>query len=139
MFLRVRAFAVLSVVALSLISLVGVGALPRAQDVSAGHAGGMDAMSIDMDSGNTPANTANTIGTREDCRRINENNSLDADETAVDSIDIDVTAGGVPPYSDGGTAGTPRTIQAELLPTSTSSTIRKPTSPSKPRTPTSCL
>ena len=67
----------------------------------------MDAMSIDVDSVNTPANTATSIGTREACRRINENNSLDADETGVDALAIDVTAAGIPPYSNGGTPGDP--------------------------------
>src|SRR5688500_3055947 len=70
---------------------------------SASHAGGMHLMSIDMDPGATPANTGTTLGTREFCAQINENDTLDADEDAVDEVEIDVTAEGIPAYDDGGT------------------------------------
>ena len=55
--------------------------------------GGMDAMSIDM---NTTGNTATDLGSRQPCARINENNIQDADETAVDMITLDVTATNIP-------------------------------------------
>jgi hypothetical protein len=65
--------------------------------------GGMHAMSIDMNEEAAPANSDSTLGTREICRRINENNLMDADEDVLDGLLMDVTAAGVPPYSDGGT------------------------------------
>src|SRR5574342_616053 len=52
-----------------------------------------DAMSIDMD---ITGNTATALGTRESCARINENNTMDADETAVDTLTVDVTAVNIP-------------------------------------------
>ena len=60
--------------------------------------GGMDAMSIDMNPHDTPANTATSIGSREFCARINANDLLDADEVDVDILEIDVTTGpeGIP-------------------------------------------
>ena len=60
--------------------------------------GGMDAMSIDMNPHGIPANTATSIGSREFCARINENDLLDADEVDVDRLEIDVTTGpdGIP-------------------------------------------
>ncbi len=65
----------------------------RANDVAT-----MDAVSIDMDPAAAPANTATSIGSREFCARVNENDTLDADEDAVDTLEIDVTTGpvGVP-------------------------------------------
>ena len=68
---------------------------------------GMDAMSIDMDEEAAPANSSTALGSRENCARINENNVLDADEDVVDGVQIDVTAAGIPPYSNGGTPGDP--------------------------------
>lgn len=58
----------------------------------------MDAMSIDMDPSNSPVNTATSVGTREFCARINENDVLDADEDAADTLEFDVTTGanGIP-------------------------------------------
>ena len=60
--------------------------------------GGMDAMSIDMNPHGVPANTATSLGSREFCARINENNILDADEDDVDTLEIDITTGpgGIP-------------------------------------------
>ena len=60
--------------------------------------GGMDAMSIDMNPHAIPANTATSIGSREFCARINENDLLDADEDDIDTLEIDVTTGpqGIP-------------------------------------------
>ncbi|MFQ5472847.1 MAG: hypothetical protein ACE5FA_08190, partial [Dehalococcoidia bacterium] len=57
--------------------------------------GGMDSMSIDMNPHGTPANTATSIGSREFCARINENDLLDADEDDIDTLEIDVTTGPV--------------------------------------------
>jgi hypothetical protein len=60
-------------------------------------AGAMAAMSIDMDPSASPANTATSLGTREFCARIDQNGALDADEDAVDAVQFDVTAEGIPP------------------------------------------
>lgn len=92
------------ILAAALVALLVTGA-PREAPAFASHAGGMDAMSIDMDPSAAPANTATTLGTREACARIDENNVLDADEDVVDGLGIDVTAGGVPPYDNNGTPG----------------------------------
>lgn len=65
--------------------------------VDASHAGGMSAMGIDMDAFAAPANTATTLGTREQCARINENNILDADEDFIaDTVTFDVVADDIP-------------------------------------------
>ena len=55
-------------------------------------------MSIDMNPATTPANTPTSIGTTEICAVINENDILDADESAVDALSLDVVVGplGVP-------------------------------------------
>lgn len=60
--------------------------------------GSADAFSIDMDPSATPANTATSVGTREFCARINENDMLDADEDAIDSLTVDIVTGpnGIP-------------------------------------------
>ncbi len=59
--------------------------------------GGMGYMSLDMDPHTTPANTATSLGSIENCARINENDQLDADEdSAADTIDVDATATGIP-------------------------------------------
>jgi hypothetical protein len=60
--------------------------------------GGMDAMFIDMDPSATPGNTATSVGSTETCASVNENNTLDADEDSIDTLAIDITAQGVPPY-----------------------------------------
>ena len=44
---------------------------------------GMDRMNIDTEEEATPANTSSSIGSVEGCRRINENDVLDADEDVV--------------------------------------------------------
>lgn len=65
--------------------------------VGASHAGGMAAMAIDMDPFASPGNTATTLGTRESCAQINENNVLDADENfTADTITLDVVAVDIP-------------------------------------------
>ena len=54
-------------------------------------------MAIDMDPFSAPANTATTLGTREQCARINENNILDADEDFIaDTVTFDVVAVDIP-------------------------------------------
>ena len=67
----------------------------------------MQAMSIDMNEEATPANTSTSLGSREVCQRIDENNVMDADEDVVDGLLIDVTAQGIPPYHDSGTPSDP--------------------------------
>jgi hypothetical protein len=64
--------------------------------VLASHAGGMDAMSIDVDPQGVPANTATSLGTRETTAYMNENNLLDGDEDMIDAMIIDITAQGIP-------------------------------------------
>jgi hypothetical protein len=82
---------------LALLALAGLTVFETSGPATASHAGGMDAMSIDMDPGATPANTATSIGTRETCARINENNFLDADEDVdADKLSVDVTADTIP-------------------------------------------
>ena len=66
--------------------------------------GGMSAMSIDMDHN---GNGSSALGTSQTCARINENNMLDADEDLADTLFIDVTAQGIPPFNDNGTPGVP--------------------------------
>jgi hypothetical protein len=67
----------------------------------------MDQMAIDLESSQFPANTPSSLGTRQVCTRINENNLIDADEDIVDGMIIDITAMGIPPFDDGGTPGDP--------------------------------
>ena len=93
-------FALLSLGALFLISF-----LLASSGASANHTGGMNAMSIDMEEEATPANTSSTLGSREICRRINEDNALNGDEDVIDGLVIDITARDVPPYNDNGTPG----------------------------------
>ena len=71
--------------------------------VQASH-GGMDVMSIDM---NTSGNTSGTVGTLQQCARINRNGFQDADEDVVDGLIFDVTAQNIPAYSNSGTPGSP--------------------------------
>jgi hypothetical protein len=64
----------------------------------------MSAMSVDMD---TAGNTSSVVGPIESCARLDPNATLDADETATDTLTVDVTAEGVPAYDDGGTPADP--------------------------------
>ena len=91
----------------------------------ANHTGGMNAMSIDMEEEATPANTSSALGTRELCRRIDENNVMDGDEDVIDGLVIDITAKDVPPYDPNNNNG-----GIVAIPVSTSST-RPRTSPLK--------
>ena len=85
--------AVAASIALALaLLLVGKGE----QGVQASHAGGMDLMAIDMDPTVSPANHPTSLGTRETCAQINENNVTDADEESVDAVQIDITATNIP-------------------------------------------
>jgi len=92
-------------VALSFLILASACLLALGSKESLATHGGMDAMSIDTNEEATPANTSTSIGSREFCHRINENNVLDADEDVVDGLVIDITAEGIPPFNDGGTPG----------------------------------
>jgi hypothetical protein len=56
----------------------------------------MNLMAIDTDPFASPANTASALGSGERCARIDENDTLDADEEDVDSLTVDITAAGVP-------------------------------------------
>ena len=67
----------------------------------------METMSIDVDPSGIPANTNASVGSIEECVRINENDTLDADEDAVDEAHLDVTAEGIPPFNDNGTSADP--------------------------------
>jgi hypothetical protein len=103
--LRFSVAALVSAIVVLTVVAAGFLSFRETTSVNANHTGGMDAISLDIDAGNTPANTATSLGTREACRRIDENNSLDADEVSVDAIDVDVTASSILPYSDSGTPG----------------------------------
>lgn len=56
-----------------------------------------DAISVDMD---TAGNAALSLGPRDVCARLNVNGVQDADEDAVDVVEMDVTITNVPPYVD---------------------------------------
>lgn len=60
---------------------------------------GAQKFSVDMDPAQNPGNTKNSLGSRQDCARINENNKLDADEDFVDGVEFDVTAVEIPQES----------------------------------------
>jgi hypothetical protein len=88
------AFVVLSSGLLALILVcLGSSSVDRAE---ASHAGGMDAMSVDVSPDAAPANTATSLGSREDCARMNENNITDGDEDFEDYLYMDVTARNIP-------------------------------------------
>jgi len=53
--------------------------------------------SIDMNPAITPANTPSTLGTVEQCARIEDDTILNFDEDLVDTIDLDIVAIGIPP------------------------------------------
>ena len=74
--------------AFALLLFLSRGGLPEADPARASHTGGMDAMSIDMNPGATPANSNTSIGSREKCARINENDTLDADEDVAEITTI---------------------------------------------------
>ena len=90
---QVVTFSVFAVLIGALMALLsGIGS------AEAVPAGGADNFSIDMDPSSAPGNTATSIGSIESCARIDENDVLDADEDAVDTLLIDVVVGplGIP-------------------------------------------
>jgi hypothetical protein len=105
MFIRTLAIATASL-AFLLVFLMA----QRGPDTEASHESsptGPAAMSIDMQESATPANTPSSIGTRESCARINENNIQDADEDVVDGLFVDVTIEDVQEYSNSDNPSTP--------------------------------
>jgi hypothetical protein len=80
--------------ALAVLALFGAFAAYMVREAHAGaDPNAMDAMSIDL---NTTGNSATALGARQSCQRINENNTLDADETSTDTLTFDVTATNIP-------------------------------------------
>ncbi|MBI4037982.1 hypothetical protein HY382_02985 [Candidatus Curtissbacteria bacterium] len=51
---------------------------------------------LDMDPDASPANTPASLGSREICAQIINNNLLDADEDGIDGVDFDITAQNIP-------------------------------------------
>jgi hypothetical protein len=94
MFARVLPQAVLSV--LLFVLIFEFSQTTNAPPAAASHAGGMDAMLIDMDPSASPVNTGTGFGTIESCARVNENDKLDADEDAIDTLEVDVIADNIP-------------------------------------------
>jgi hypothetical protein len=72
--------------------------LLRAAGAGAHHdgSGSMAAMSLDFDPGASPANSATSIGSREECAVILKNGVLDADEDSTDALLVDATAAEIP-------------------------------------------
>lgn len=60
---------------------------------------GAQKFSVDMNPQKNPGNTKISVGSREECARINENNKLDANEDFVDGIEFDLTATEIPKES----------------------------------------
>src|SRR5438094_1689479 len=92
-----------SVLALILGSLafVGSSSLMRPADASNG---GMDVMSIDT---NASGNSADTVGTVDQCAQIQKDGVQNYDEDFIDGVIIDVTAQGISAYNDNGTPSDP--------------------------------
>ncbi len=93
----------LTIVLLAALPVLALFLGPADQGVApaaAGHAGGMNAMSIDL---NSAGNGATSLGVRQACRQVFENNAQDAGEDVVDGILIDVTAAGIPAVNTNGT------------------------------------
>ncbi|MCH8815290.1 MAG: hypothetical protein IH957_09390 [Chloroflexi bacterium] len=92
-----RVFVAVAVVTMAAF-VIYVGTDGFGGDASAGtpDPGAMDAMSIDMDPSAFPANTGTAIGTVQSCARINENNLLDADEDAEDTLEVQVLVDNIP-------------------------------------------
>ena len=65
----------------------------EAAPAEASHADGADFFAIDMD---PTGNTGTSIGSLEQCARIDENDVLDADEAAIDTLEIDVVISNIP-------------------------------------------
>jgi hypothetical protein len=73
-----------------------MGTRSAVNTADAGHAGGADAFAVDMDPLASPGNTATSLGSREECRRIDQNGVIDADESSIDTLAFDVTAVNIP-------------------------------------------
>ena len=86
-----RGTSFLPAIALAVLALAVFGATAGTTEASH-HPGGMDAMSIDM---NVAGNTATSLGTRQSCAEVAPGGTLT----------FDVTAQGIPFYSDNGTPG----------------------------------
>jgi len=89
--------AALLIAAVALLTVFGSDSFGGRVEASPG---GMAVMSIDMD---PTGNTSTSVGTLEQCARINKNGVKDADEDVVDGLIIDVTASGIPAFNDNGT------------------------------------
>ncbi len=83
----------IAILVAALLAFVCVGAQPPA---NAQAPGGMGAMSIDLHPEMTPANGGSSLGSPEFCAAINENDIADADEDAVDTLTLDITATNIP-------------------------------------------
>lgn len=93
--LRVYALASLAAAVL-LVSLLADRDPFGTETTQASHAGGADAMYVDLDPSSTPANDGLSIGTIQDCARVNENDLLDADEDSTDTLEIDAVVENIP-------------------------------------------
>ena len=91
----VRALLSITVI-IGMVALASAAFLSLGEPATASHAGGADAFSIDMDPSGSPANTGSSVGSIESCARVNENDTLDADEDAVDTLNVDVVIVNIP-------------------------------------------
>jgi len=82
-----------AIILLAALSLAGTADSPLSLATSPPSA---QRFSIDMNPSQAPANTATSLGTREACAAIIENNVLDADEDFTDTVELDVTVTGIP-------------------------------------------
>ena len=71
----------------------GTGAVDAAHPMSEG---GAKAFSIDLDPFGDVANTATSLGSREECASVAPNGVQDGDEDAIDAIALDVTVTDIP-------------------------------------------
>lgn len=78
------------------VATVGSFFLGSGNSVDSAEATQAQAFSIDMNPLLDPANMPSSLGTRELCAQINENNQLDADEKSVDTLEFDVTVTELP-------------------------------------------
>jgi hypothetical protein len=81
-----------------LVILVGLSLAQGATgSVEAAHAAGARRIAIDTDPSSVPANTGSVVGSIETCAQVSENDALDADEDALDGLEIDVVIEEIPP------------------------------------------
>jgi hypothetical protein len=64
--------------------------------VMGSHSGGADSFALDMNPTLTPANTPTSLGTLQNCARIEPNGVQDADEDVVDAVTLDATITNLP-------------------------------------------